>query len=136
MRRHRGGKPTLAIGLLLAIVLDTAGQLLWKYAVATLPMPPSTWTTLAAVLAQPLFLLVAGVFLLQLFNWLNVLGEADLSYAQPITSLSYITVLVLSAWLFGERIGPLKAAGIVCILAGVWMVSRGRQLTRSREPAP
>lgn len=121
--------PTLAIGLALAIVLDTAGQLLWKYAVETLPHSEAFWPAPGAVLAQPLFLLVIAVFLLQLFNWLRVLDQADLSFAQPITSLSYVSVSCLSAALFAEPLGPGKAAGILCILAGVWVVSQGRRLT-------
>ena len=32
----------------------------------------------------------------QLANWLWVLAQADLSFAQPITALSYITVLAFS----------------------------------------
>lgn len=50
---------------------------------------------------------------------------ADLSYAQPITSLSLITVLVLSAAVLGEHIDAPKVAGIVLVLAGVWLISRG-----------
>ena len=74
-----------------------------------------------------------GVFVCQLVNWLKVLEHADLSYAQPITSLSYVSVCVLSAHLFGEHIGPAKAAGILCIFSGVWLVSKGKPLA---DPAP
>ncbi|MEO5351696.1 MAG: EamA family transporter [Magnetococcus sp. XQGC-1] len=118
---------TLAIGLALAILLDTAGQLLWKWAAEALPPTPDPLSLIREAATQPLFLLVVTVFMLQLFNWLRVLDRADLSYAQPITSLSYVTVSILSALLFGETIGPLKAAGILCILFGVWIISQGNQ---------
>jgi drug/metabolite transporter (DMT)-like permease len=72
-----------------------------------------------------LLALVAVFFVAQLWNWLRVLQIADLSYAQPITALSYITVLGLSALWFGEHIDALKVVGIVLILAGVWFISRG-----------
>ena len=128
MENHRISKHALAIGLALAIFLDTAGQLLWKFSVASLPHTSGLWPAAEAVLRQPLFIVLAGIFLCQLVNWLKVLEYADLSFAQPITSLSYITVCVLSAVLFGEHIGLAKTAGVLCVLCGVWLVSQGKPL--------
>ncbi|CAN5837096.1 hypothetical protein BH11PSE8_BH11PSE8_14310 [soil metagenome] len=115
----------LVTGLALAIVLDTAVQLFWKFAVAGLPETATPAAAVMAVLRQPWFLLVAGLFIAQLLNWLKVLERADLSFAQPITSLSYVSVCLLSAWFFGECISVAKIAGVGCILAGVWLISRG-----------
>ena len=128
MEHYRISKHALAIGLALAIMLDTASQLLWKFSVASLPHTSGLWQTAEAVLKQPLFIVLAGIFLCQLVNWLKVLEYADLSFAQPITSLSYITVGVLSRVLFGEHIGVAKTAGILCVLCGVWLVSQGKPL--------
>ncbi|MBF0461039.1 MAG: EamA family transporter [Magnetococcales bacterium] len=119
----------LAVGLALAIFLDTASQLLWKAAVATLPSTPDLFPVLQAIRTQPLFLLVGILFLCQLFNWLKVLQQADLSFAQPITSLSYVAVSLLSARWLDESLGLLKGIGIFCILAGVWLISQGQRLT-------
>jgi drug/metabolite transporter (DMT)-like permease len=117
----------------LAIVFDTAGQLLWKFTAETLPATASLGPAVDAALRQPLILVLVGVFVCQLINWLKVLEHADLSYAQPITSLSYISVCAFSAPLFGEQIEPIKVAGIFCILSGVWLLSQGRPLAGS-EP--
>ena len=93
-------------------------QLLWK---------------LAATDFEPLVVtLVVVIFIAQLINWLRVLELSDLSYSQPITSLSYITVLWFSvAWL-GEELDPLKIAGIALIIAGVWFISRGPHHSHAR----
>lgn len=131
MDKRRGSKRTLVIGLVLAIVLDTAGQLLWKFTAQTLPSTAALWPTVDALLRQPLILVLVDVFACQLINWLKVLEHADLSYAQPITSLSYVSVCTFSLYLFGEHIGPAKAAGILCILSGVWLVSQSRALAAS-----
>lgn len=133
MDKHRASKRTLVIGLVLAIVFDTAGQLLWKFVAETLPATAALWPTVDAMLRQPLILVLAGVFVLQLINWLKVLEHADLSYAQPITSLSYVSVCAFSAHVFGEHIGPIKVAGILCILSGVWLVSQGRPLANAES---
>ena len=128
MENYRVSKHALAIGLAFAIILDTAGQLLWKFSVASLSHTSGLWPTAEAILRQPLFILLAGIFLCQLINWLKVLEYADLSFAQPITSLSYVTVCILSAVLFGEHIGLAKTAGVLCVLCGVWLVSQGKPL--------
>ena len=133
MENHYVSKNALAIGLALAIFLDTAGQLLWKFSVASLPHTSGLWPAAEAVLRQPLFFVLAGIFLCQLFNWLKVLEHADLSFAQPITSLSYVTVCVLSAVLFGEHIGLAKTAGVLCVLCGVWLVSQGKPLEQKNS---
>jgi hypothetical protein len=78
----------LAAGLFVAILIDTVLQLVWKYAVLSLPGDGSPWLNLRAILHSPLFLFVILLMAFQFFNWLMVLGNADLSYAQPITSLS------------------------------------------------
>ncbi len=92
-------------------MLDTVVQLLWK---------------VAATDFEPLVItLVVVIFIAQLINWLRVLQMSDLSYSQPITSLSYITVLWFSVTWLGEQLDALKIAGILLILAGVWFISRG-----------
>ncbi|MBY0575458.1 MAG: EamA family transporter [Gallionellaceae bacterium] len=125
----------LAFGLALAVILDTAGQLLWKFAVERLPDTPAFWPTIEAVAQQPWFLAVIAVFLCQLFVWLKVLENADLSFAQPITSLSYLTVCGFSWMLFDDHIGPLKGVGILCVLAGVLLISRGKRQTHADPDA-
>jgi drug/metabolite transporter (DMT)-like permease len=126
-------KHLLALGLALAIALDTAGQLVWKICIAGLPADSGFQSIASAALHQPLFVVLVAIFLSQLFNWLKVLERADLSYAQPITSLSYVTVCILSATLLNEHIGASKTIGVVCVLCGVMLVSRGKPLD---EKAP
>src|SRR5689334_1511238 len=119
----------LVIGLAVAIALDTGLQLVWKTGIAELPDTTSPWELLVAIVRNPLFILVALFMGAQLVNWLKVLDHADLSYAKPFTSLSYVTVCVLSVLLLGERIAPLQIVGIVVVVAGVWCVSQTRRAT-------
>lgn len=114
----------VAIGLAVAIALDTSLQLAWKFATSQLPSALSLPATAEAALQQPIFAGVALLMILQLVNWLNVLGHADLSFAQPITSLSYVSVCVLSAIYLGEALDLLQIGGIALILVGVWFISR------------
>lgn len=113
----------VAAVLAIAIALDTLGQLLWKLAASRLPATLSPDALLHSIERDPLPLLVIGVFVLQLVNWLLVLERVDLSYAQPLTALSYVSVCLLSAWLFGERLDLHKGLGVLLVLAGVALVS-------------
>jgi drug/metabolite transporter (DMT)-like permease len=114
----------LAFGLAVAIALDTGLQLVWKTGVADLPDVSTLRELAVAVARHPIFILVIAFMAAQLVNWLRVLDDADLSYAKPFTSLSYVTVCVLSVLLLGERIAPLQIAGIAIVVAGVWCVSQ------------
>lgn len=111
------------IGLAIAILFDTIVQLCWKFAARSVPDAMGPWQTLSLVIHQPLFHLTALFWVAEFFNWILVLSKSDMSYATPITSLSYVTVAVGSCVLLGERIPPLRIAGIGVILIGVWYLS-------------
>ncbi len=125
----------VCIGLALAIVLDTGVQICWKFAVSQADQNlaklanPLPIDTLLLTAQQPLFWATAVMFTLQLINWLKVLEDSDLSYSQPITSLSYISVLVLSAMFLKESITISQVIGITSILVGVWFICRGQHNT-------
>jgi drug/metabolite transporter (DMT)-like permease len=125
----------LVIGLAVAIALDTALQLVWKAGIAELPDTSSVWQTIVAIARNPIFILVVAFMAAQLVNWLKVLDHADLSYAKPFTSLSYVTVCILSVLLLGEHIAPLQILGIVVVIAGVWCVSQTGRTTPAHVPA-
>jgi drug/metabolite transporter (DMT)-like permease len=133
MSTKRNFPTRLAAGLLLAILIDTALQLVWKSAVVTLPSDGSPWLNVQAILHSPLFLFVVFLMACQFFNWLMVLGNADLSFAQPVTSLSYVTVFCLSVLYLKEATDLIQIAGIAFVLAGVWFISQTDHVTQSKE---
>ncbi|MGC8560661.1 MAG: EamA family transporter [Phycisphaerae bacterium] len=111
----------LVIGLLLAVGLDTAVQLCWKAAV---PQQATPAEVIFSTLSNPWFWAVPIMMLCQLFNWMGVLSIADVSLAQPITALGYVTVAVMSYFLWHETLTAVQMLGIGCILIGVLLVSR------------
>jgi drug/metabolite transporter (DMT)-like permease len=125
----------VTIGLALIIAMDTVVQLIWKMAAVSLPETPSL-QSIETVLQEPLFGLVIGLMLCQLVLWLIVLGEADLSFAQPFFSLSRITVLLASVYFLHERIAAAQIVGIVLVCAGAWCISRTAVVSRKGGNAP
>jgi len=56
--------------------------------------------------------------------YMLVLTWADYSYVQPASAFSYAVVAVLSYFLLGEVVPPLRWAGIAVICVGVFVVGR------------
>jgi drug/metabolite transporter (DMT)-like permease len=56
--------------------------------------------------------------------YMLILSWADYSYVQPSTSLSYATVAILSHFVLGEFVSPLRWLGVFVICTGVFIVGR------------
>ena len=55
---------------------------------------------------------------------LLVLSWADYSFVQPASSMAYGVVALLSVFVLGEAVSPLRWAGIAIICMGVFIVGR------------
>jgi drug/metabolite transporter (DMT)-like permease len=53
-----------------------------------------------------------------------VLSWADYSYVQPASSMAYGVVALMSVFILGEAVSPLRWAGIAIICMGVLIVGR------------
>jgi len=124
MKSRRRVPLKLALGLSVAVALDTLLQIIWKSAALTVPAEGLEWPPALAAVMHPLFIGVVVLMGLQFLNWIKVLDYADLSYAQPITSLSYVSVCVLSVLFLNETADTFQVLGIGFILLGVWCISR------------
>jgi drug/metabolite transporter (DMT)-like permease len=134
MKHHHTKIPrSVIVGLVLAIVLDTIIQITWKLAVADLPAGSSIAVTALGALSSPFFYVAMLTFAAQLFNWTRVLARADLSFAQPFTALSYLSVMAISGRVLHENLSVSKAVGVGLILLGVFFISRTPSNTAS-EP--
>lgn len=112
------------VGLTLTIVLDTGVQILWKTAASAVPDSAGVIEVVIGMLSQPIFYAVIAMFVAQFVIWMKVLAKADLSFAQPITALSFVSVCALSSIYLHENLGPIRLAGIGLILLGTWFISQ------------
>jgi drug/metabolite transporter (DMT)-like permease len=133
MTKRKNVPIRLAVGLFIAILIDTVLQLVWKSAVLSLPSDGSPWLNVQAALHSPLFLFVILLMPCQFLNWLMVLSNADLSFAQPVTALGYVSVFCLSVFFLKEAPDLVQIAGILCVLAGVWFISQTDHVTQAKE---
>ena len=114
----------VVLGLAAAVLIDTALQIFWKTAVLKLPGDTESMVSMLAIFREPLFLVVICIMSVQFFNWMAVLNHADLSFAQPFTALSYVTVGLISAFFLGETVDSQQMIGIAFVISGVWFISR------------
>ena len=63
----------------------------------------------------------------------NISKLIFVKYSQPITSLSFVSVFVLSVVYLGERVEAQKMLGIALVFAGVWFISRTHHDTGTRD---
>jgi drug/metabolite transporter (DMT)-like permease len=111
------------IGLTITVIADSIGQIIWKSLAGQLPDTDHIPTLLLAAVQMPYFWVLVGLLLAQLFLWLAVLKRADLSFAQPLTSMSYVGVGLLSYFWLGEMWTMRTVISVVLILIGVGLVS-------------
>jgi drug/metabolite transporter (DMT)-like permease len=110
---------TTVLGVLLVVVFNAVGQILFKAARAAHPD--------ASILSLFLQFETWGAFIiygLSAICWLWVLARAQLSFAYPMLSLTFPIVVGLSAVLFSEAILPLRWAGVGVIVVGVSLLAR------------
>jgi drug/metabolite transporter (DMT)-like permease len=124
-----------ALGLiLLSVVLAGSGQLIFKAAMNSLGELELTLPGLVALVTSPLLLVGLAVFFVSALLWLVALLRADLSFAVPFLSLSYVIVLTGSYTLFHEHIGPLRLVGFALIVLGLFVVARGERRPQGQTP--
>ena len=112
-----------------SVLFTVYGQIIVKWQVAKAGALPATLSEripfLLGLILNPWVLsaILAGFF--ALLCWLAAMTKFELSYAYPFMSLAFVFVLVLSAVLFREPLTVAKILGVLLIIAGIIVGSRG-----------
>ena len=114
--------------LLVGVLLNALAQLLLKIGVS--PLGPlsvgidNVLPTALRVLAQWPVLGGLACYVVSVGVWIVGLSRVDVSVAYPMLSLGYVVNALAAWWLLGEAVGAMRGAGVLLILAGVWLVAR------------
>jgi len=65
--------------------------------------------------------------------WYNALIHVDVSHLALFVYLIPITTIILSYFVFDERIGVLKLTGALAIILGVWLATRKKKLGKKEN---
>ncbi len=114
-----------SVGLiLLSVLLAGSGQLIFKAALNQIGQLQLSLEMFVKLATSPLLLLGLAVFGLSALLWLIALMKAELSFAYPFLSLTYVIVLVGGALLFHEQITLARIIGFIVIVTGLFVVAR------------
>jgi drug/metabolite transporter (DMT)-like permease len=89
--------------------------------------------TAMTVFSQPFIWLGIASLITFFISWSLALSWADYSFVRPASSLAYGVVALLSWFMLGERVSPLRWAGIAVICLGVLVVGRTAPKTTPRK---
>jgi undecaprenyl phosphate-alpha-L-ara4N flippase subunit ArnE len=112
-------KRSALVVLLISVICNAIGQLLFKY--ARIAHPGASLIILFTHFEIWLAILLYGF---SAISWLWTLSRTPLSYAYPILALSFPIVVGLSTVFFAESISPVHWTGVAVIVLGVAMLAR------------
>jgi drug/metabolite transporter (DMT)-like permease len=119
-----------ALCLLLIVLGTSGGEVSVAYAMKQVGEVQSFALTsllsfLRRALRQPWFWLGIALLALNFFALLTLLSWANVSFVIPASALSYVTGALAAKLLLGERLTPLRWAGILLVSAGVVVMTLG-----------
>ena len=116
--------------ILLAISFGVASQLIIKSQMSAFSFDDyetrqDKYGLAFSMLLNPYIVISLILTLLAGITWMIAMTKFEISYAYPFTLLGLIFVTIFSIVFFGENFNLFKIGGIVLILFGVVVISKG-----------
>ena len=115
--------------ILTGVLLNAVAQLALKASVRDLgPIALSRDTALPVslrLITEPMLWTGLGCYGVSVIVWIVALSRVDVSMAYPMLSIGYIVNAIAAWWLFHEALGPMRIAGILLIIFGVIVLTKG-----------
>ncbi len=107
------------IGFLILMAFDTLGQISFYYAgTQALPVAANVAWLLRIFTHPWVYGAIVG-YVGAFFTWMTLLKHAPIGPAFAASHLEVVSVMLLSIWLFDERLTLARALGATAILAGI-----------------
>lgn len=111
-----------------SICAGVAGQLVLKQGMTRLGAQSVSAATIVDTLMKlalsPWVIGGLAIYVAGTFFWLMVLSRVEVSFAYPMTSMSYILIVASSWYFLGEQVSLLRILGVVTIMLGVLLISQ------------
>ena len=116
--------------ILLSIFLGVVSQLIIKWQMSAFSFDDyEAWQEKFALafsmLLNPFIIISLVLTLLAGVSWMIAMTRFEISYAYPFTLLALVLVTIFSAIFFGESINIYKLIGIVFIMLGIVVITKG-----------
>lgn len=109
--------------LLVSVLLTSIGQLILKKGLLIVGPIEGVGSKFFQMFTNPQVILGITFAVLGWAAYVLALSKAELSYAYPVWSLTYVVVPLLSLLVFKESISLLKMGGLAFIFLGVVLVA-------------
>ena len=134
---HKSRATAAAIGgWILFIVVETATQVAFKYAGATLDDRSGLLHLITQALSTPVVLLGFTLYFAGFLVWMTILKDVDLGRAFPMTAIIYVSTLAAAVILFHERLNAIRIVGVVVIALGVALLASDNRASDSAKNPP
>lgn len=112
--------------IFLSVLIGVAGQLLMKHGVTQIGEVSSLGALNFLLRAALSPWIVGGIiaYVIGTIFWLFILSKVNVSYAYPMLSLGYVLLLFFAAFFLGEQVSPIRYAGVILIVLGVFLITR------------
>ena len=114
--------------ILVDVCLNVAGQLSLKFGMSKLGnfsiSVPNLLSVFFRAALNPYVILGLSCYGLAFLVWLIVLAKAEVSFAYPMISLSYVFTAILAWHLLGEHVTATRMVGIFVTCLGVVIIAR------------
>ena len=116
--------------LLLAISFGVVSQLIIKWQMSAFSFNDyESWQDKFALafsmFLNPYIIISLILTLLSGVTWMIAMTKFEISYAYPFTLLGLVLVTTFSVIFFGESVNTYKISGILIIILGVILISKG-----------
>ena len=116
--------------LLLAIFFGVVSQLIIKWQMSVFSFNDyETWQDKFALafsmFLNPYIIISLTLTLLSGVTWMIAMTKFEISYAYPFTLLGLVLVTTFSVIFFGESVNTYKISGILIIILGIILISKG-----------
>ncbi len=104
-------------------LIDTWTQIAFKLSAReTGPFVPAIAFALGALRSPWMYAAAAG-YVASFFAWMTVLEHAPIGAAFAVSHVEIVLILLVSVFLFGERLDASKLTGAALIMAGIALIS-------------
>jgi len=113
----------------ICVLCASVGQIAWKSGMSQIGEIGSvghlfSFNTLLLIITNPYVLLGLLCYGVAAILWLGALSTLNISFAYPLTSLSYVIIAIIALIFLKEHITLLQWLGIILIAGGSFLIIR------------
>ncbi len=116
-----------AVGFFMLMAFDTLAQVSFKLAGIHAFPPEANAGWVMRLFAAPWIYGALVGYIGAFFTWMRLLERAPIGPAFAASHMEVVSVMLISALFFGERIGAGKALGAALIIAGIVCLAMGER---------